>query len=101
MDIDSVVNRTLALVLWAKDENGEDDVAVFPGTLKVKDGVYFLVRQSGAGPEIRAEWFWRILEVSDDIRDTACNCGFILSWSVGDANDSHADFDSFGLQWPS
>jgi len=101
VDIDSVVNRTLALVLWATDENGEDDVVVFPGTLSVKDGAYYLIRESGTSPEIREEWFSRISEVSDDIRDSVCNCDFVLSLSVGDANDNHANFDSFGLEWPS
>ena len=37
-------NKTLALILWGKDSDGEDDVAVFPGTLIKENDLYYLQR---------------------------------------------------------
>ena len=35
------LNKTLALVLWGKSADGEDDVAVYPGVLSKSGGRYF------------------------------------------------------------
>ena len=101
MIVETAVNQTLALVLWAKDQDRADDVAVFPGMLTKRDGTYFLDRDTGPSPEIRPEWLERIPPVADEHRETLCNCEFSLSLTVGEADDAHANFECFGLRWPS
>jgi hypothetical protein len=94
------LNKTLALVLWAKDENGDDDVAVFPGTLIQEKDLYFLQRGDEARPEIRAEWLSRIKKVPDDLKETLSNCEFQLSLTVGNTENETATLEAFGLKWP-
>lgn len=67
------LNRRLALVLWAEDEKGEEDVAVFSGTLVANGGRYFLACERGQAPEILDEWLERIRPVPDDLRETLLN----------------------------
>jgi len=99
--VPDALNRTLALVLWAKDENGDDDVAVFPGTLVKENGLYFLRRDDGKNPEIRDEWMSRIKEVPKDLKETLSNCDFQLSLTVGCAESEMGSLESVGLKWPS
>lgn len=95
------LDRSLVLVLWAKDEGGEDDVAVFPGMLYERDGRYYLKRKPGKPePEILAEWLPRIVPVPEDLRETLRGCDFQLSLTVGGIADGGGDLENFGLKWP-
>ncbi|MBQ0797088.1 hypothetical protein [Zhongshania sp.] len=94
------LNKRFALVLWAEDEQGEEDVAVFSGTLIKEGNLYFLQRRSGQGPEIREEWLERIKPVDDELKETLMGCEFQLSLSVGKAISGQV-LESFGgLKWP-
>ena len=64
METEKILGNSLALVLWAKDEKGEDDVAVFPGTLMKEGTQYILQRvENETNPMILEEWLPRISEV--------------------------------------
>ena len=95
------LNKSLALVLWAKDENGEDDVAVFSGTLINVDGVYYLERESNnKNTEIKEEWLQRINSVPEELKETLMGCEYQLSLSVGSSEEISEPLENFGLSWP-
>lgn len=95
------LNKSLALVLWAKDENGEDDVAVFSGTLILSEGNYYLQREGdGPKPEIRTEWLERIKATPDDVKETLLGCDYQLTLTIGSAEGTPDSLESFGLKWP-
>ena len=92
--------RTLALVLWGKGASGEDDVAVFSGTLVELEGASYLQRDSGKVP-LEVEWLQRIASVPDDLRDTLLGCEYQLSLTVGDVDDEESEsWKRMGLTWP-
>ncbi len=94
------LNRKLALVLWAEDEEGEEDVAIFSGTLVAKGGRYFLERDREQATEILEEWLERIQPVPDHLLETLLHCDFQLPLSVGKV-ESGESMESFGgLEWP-
>jgi len=94
------LNKTLALILWGKDKNGEDDVAVFPGTLIQVNDLYYLQRSDETNPEIRPEWFPRIERVPEDLKETLLECEFQLSLTTGESENISEILESFGLKWP-
>ena len=101
MEPEDAINKQLALVLWAKDKDGEDDVVVFPGTLIHKNGNYYFKReQDGKAPKLHNEWIPRIKEVPEELKETLCNCDYQLSLTVEDINENEPGFESFGLKWP-
>ena len=101
MGYENALNKKLALVLWAKDKEGEDDVAVFPGVFTQVGGSYYLQREGeGNSPEIREEWLPRIKSVPDESRDVLMGCDYQLSLSVGNSEDVNEPLENFGLKWP-
>ena len=97
----SALNKSLALVLWGKDEKGEDDVAVFPGKLVEKGGsLHFQHDNSDAMLELHEDWPDRIKVVPADISGTLLKCSYQLSLRVGDIGDSKDAFQQTGLRWP-
>ena len=47
MSPEAAEGKPIALILWRKKENGEDDLAVFKGVLTQEDGIYHLDREAG------------------------------------------------------
>ncbi len=95
------LNKSLALVLWAEDEAGEDDVTVFSGTLiKVEDNYYLERESNNKNPEIKEEWLQRINKVPEELKETLMGCEYQLSLSVGSSEEISEPLESFGLSWP-
>ena len=94
------LNKTLALVLWSKDENGEDEVAVFSGILIKKNETFFLEREDDKNPEILEEWLSRITKIPEDLKEMLMNCEYQLALSVGDVDETPESYENFGLTWP-
>ncbi len=95
--------KTLALLLMAKTEEGDDDWAVFPGTFRKDGDRAYLERDDGHEDfEIREEWVERIRPVdNEEVRSILQNCDFFLSLSVGSIADSEREsLDTTGLKWP-
>lgn len=91
----------LALLLWAKDEHGEDDVAIIIGDLIEKDGAHFLVFDGEGSPfEIRNEWIERIRPTPPDLDVDVDGAEFLLSLSVGKSEDIDGPLEKTGLRWP-
>lgn len=99
---DCLANRSLALVLWGKTKTGEDDVVVFPGTLRQIDGRYYLERKEGSALlELSTEWMLRIKDVSEELREVLCDCELQLSLIVADIEEEDAaGYIRLGLKWP-
>ncbi len=97
-----LIGSSLALLLVGETDDGEEDWAVFTGTIKSKNGELFLDR----GPDkdnfdIRDEWLSRIYPVKEEVREILENCKFFLPLSVGTVSDDDAlDMDATGLKWP-
>ena len=93
---------SLALLLVGETEDGEEDWAIFTGTIESKDGEFFLNR----GPDkdifdIRDEWLSRIKPVKEEVREILGNCDFFLPLSVGAVSDDDAlGMEATGLKWP-
>lgn len=94
------IDKKLALVLWGKDESGEDDVVVFAGILREINGSYFLERNDGSDPEIKQAWLDRIKQIPEDIKSTLLDCEYQLSLAVDNLDGSSADYEKYGLVWP-
>lgn len=95
------INKKLALVLWAKDDAGEDDVVVYSGILVRKaTGFYFERKWDDESSEIFQEWLPRIRPVPESIKETLLNCDYQLSLSVSDAGECACELEKFGLTWP-
>jgi hypothetical protein len=94
------LNKRLALVLWSKDENGEDEVAVFSGVLIKKNKIFFLEREDEKNPKILEEWLSRITKIPEDLKEMLLDCEYQLALSVGDVDETPSSYESFGLKWP-
>ena len=95
------INKSVALVLWGEDENGEDDVAIFSGVLVSEKGRYYLRMSNGKSPEIYSEWLDRIEPTSDKVKELLFECEFHLTLSVGNVEKADSALQSFGgLKWP-
>ena len=94
--------RSLALLLVSEAEDGEEDWAIFTGTIESKDGELLLNR----GPDkdnfdIRDEWLSWIKPVKEEVREILGNCDFFLPLSVGTVNDNDVvGMEATGLRWP-
>ena len=100
MEQPNAVGRSLALILWSENSEGEDDVAVFGGTLMLKDEQFLLVRNDGAHIQLRPEWIDRIKTVDSELRETLLQCEYCISLTLGDAEGDDGPFEDFGLKWP-
>jgi hypothetical protein len=97
----AALNKSLALLLWSKNELGENDVAIYSGTLIEIGGKHFLRRRSGGSDvPFLEEWLDRILEVPVDVKDTLRSCEYRLSLSVGEIDEPGPEYVALGLKWP-
>jgi hypothetical protein len=83
-----IVGKRLALTIWGKDGNGEDEVWVHTGTVPLV--------------KLLPEWLPRIKPVSDDVRSTlrgADICLSLTSTLVPEGLDP-SEFEDIGLHHP-
>jgi hypothetical protein len=93
---------TLALILWAKDTSGADDVAVFHGRLERQGDALVLVRPDGSKLDILPEWHSRIKRPDPSVATIVSGADFTLSLSVGPLPETgdNSGFVPLGLVWP-
>ena len=94
------LDKALALVLWAKDENDDDDVAVFKGQMIEKNGMYFLQRDNNVTIEIREEWLPKIEQIPEELKEILLNCDYQLPLTVGNIENDSGISERLGLKWP-
>ena len=99
MVYEEAVGQAIALILWQKKVDGEDDLAVFKGILSFEDGIYHLDRDEGYDRELMAEWLERIDNVPPELREVLLDCDYQLSLTL-DELDLAGGLESFGFSWP-
>ena len=98
-----LTGKRLTLLLMASTKAGEDDWAVFPGTVTEEAGRLYLERGADKPRfEIRSEWIKQIRRVAEDVKAVLKHAEYYLPLQVGaipaDADDS--EFVYTGLKWP-
>jgi hypothetical protein len=95
--------KRLAMIAWAKKDDGGDDVTVFTG-IASWDGKTMTMRREPieSSLEIEMDWLERIQEVRPDLRDTLLGAEYSFSVSVGDISeaDNPSELKQTGLKWP-
>ena len=100
-DRDQLIGKQLALLLLGKDANGQEDWAVFAGTIGERDGRLVLNRRVGV-VELRDKWIERIRVPSDETRAILSGADYVVQLTVGSlpGDVSSADLETTGLRWP-
>jgi hypothetical protein len=89
----------MAILFWANDDAGEDDVARLTGILG-KDGArYFLDRGDEGRFDLVEEWIPRIKVPNESLSAMLCGASLMLSLSVG-TEEADSDWVPTGLNWP-
>ena len=98
----SLEGKRFALVMWAKDARGQDDVAVFCGTAYWKVNKLIVKFNNNSTFEIFSKWFSKIKKADGDIRDILFGADYLLTLSVGkiSENAKSSDFKKTRLKWP-
>ncbi len=103
MNAKTVDGKKLAIIAWAKDEKGEEDVAVFTGVASWNGKQLTLLRH----PEqdsfvIPNDWLSRLKEMTPDLRDILLDADFSISVSVGLLPDNAdlSQYENLPLRWP-
>lgn len=96
-----LVGRRLALLLQGEDEQGQDDWAVFTGTVREDGGRLFLDREQGA-LDLQKDWIERVQPVEPEVSEVLLGADYVLSLSVGTLPDdvSAEGLEPTGLKWP-
>lgn len=103
MTFQDSIDQPFALLLWSKNEAGEDDVAVFRGTFKKHQSDFYIDRgQNHEKFEIREEWLERVQKVPEDLVETLEGARYQLSLSVGNLGDGEdgSKYLHTGIKWP-
>ncbi len=99
MNLEEAEGKPMALILWRKKGNGEDDLAVFKGVLTQEDGVYHLDREEGYDRTLKKEWLVRIDGVPSELKEVLLECDYQLSLNLDELDDV-GGLESFGFSWP-
>ena len=94
--------RLVAVLLMGKALTGEDDWAVFTGTIHSDDCGLFLEREAKPRFEIRAEWLDRIEPVDPSLKDLLMGAAYYLPLTIGPLaeGESAENYITTGLKWP-
>lgn len=102
MNLHEYEGKPFALLLCGETENGEDDCAIFSGTAYVRNNKLYLERHGDQQDIlILTEWYERIQETNESVKDILQGSDYFITLSVGplpeDADDSYIPL---GLKWP-
>jgi len=98
----TVHGKKLALIGWAKDDEGEDDVSVFSGIARWNGTQLILDRgNDNLDFNIPNEWLQRLKSVEDEFKETLMNADYSISFSVDNLpNDKASEYILTTLKWP-
>lgn len=101
-DNPNILGKPFCVLLIGTTVDGEDEGAVFSGTLKQNESGLYLDRGESPPFEIDPEWIERIKPVGPDIKDILLNAEYYLSLSVGQIpeGESTESYVATGLKWP-
>jgi len=97
-----VDGKKLALIAWAKDAKGADDVSVFTGIAKWTGANLVLDRGEGIPSfTIPEDWVERLQSVNEELKETLLGSDYSISVSVGNIETENvSDYIFTGLKWP-
>jgi hypothetical protein len=98
-----IVGKRLALIIWGKDRNGEDEVWVHAGTVQASGSGLVLDRGNDAKRiRLLPEWLPRIKPVSDELRADLLGAEICLSLTVNPIPQGMdpSEFENIGLHHP-
>jgi len=99
-----IVGKRLALVIWGRDRNGEDEVWVHTGTVRTS-GSGFILDRGEYKPRVKLllEWFPRIEPVNEEVRSTLCRAEVYVSLTIAPIPEGMdpSQFEDIGLHHPS
>lgn len=98
----NILGKPFAVLLMGETAEGEDDWAVFSGTLEQNALGLYLDRGAKPSFEIHPEWVERIRPVGSDVKDILLDAEHYLSLSVGPIpeGESTESYVGTGLKWP-
>ena len=102
-DIATLKDKVLALIATATDEKGQEDVAVFTGTIRLSGERLFFDRGPDSKQfEIPSHWIGRFDPVVPEVKDILMGADYSISVSVGNLQHGTdlTGFESMGLKWP-
>ena len=98
-----IVGKRLALVIWGKDRDGEDEVWVHTGTVQAS-GSGFVLDRGEDKPLVKLlpEWLSRIKPVNDEVRSTLNGAEICLSLTISPVPEGvdPSEFEDIGLHHP-
>jgi hypothetical protein len=98
-----IVDKQLALVIWGEDQNGEDEVWVHTGTVRMEESGLFLDRGPDK-PQVKLlpEWLPRIEPVTEEVRSILGGAEFCVSLTVSciPESDDPSLYESIGVRHP-
>ncbi|MFT4712838.1 MAG: hypothetical protein ACJAVI_004547 [Candidatus Azotimanducaceae bacterium] len=99
MVLEEAEGKPIALILWRKKDDGEDDLAVFKGILTQQDGTYYLDREEGYDRSLTKEWLGRIDTVPMEVKAVLLDCDYQLSLNLDELTEA-GGLEKFGFSWP-
>ena len=98
-----IVGKRLALVIWGKDGDGEDEVFVHTGTVRAS-GSGFVLDRGEDKPQVKLlpEWLSRIKPVDDEVRSTLREVEICVSLTLSPIPEGMdpSEFEDVGLHHP-
>jgi hypothetical protein len=97
--------RRLAMIAWAQNPDGSDNVAVFTGIARFRGSSLIMTRTPPESSfEVPAHLLERIRHVADAFKEMLLNADYSFSVSVGsidECDESEAKLmQQTGLKWP-
>ena len=94
------INQTLAVLLWGKDADGEDDVVLMTGVLREVNGAFFVERGENPRFPLEDEWLPRIKRTNPEVLDVVSDAPFMLTLTVEKVDEVGDSYRPTGLKWP-
>lgn len=95
-----IVGKCLALIIWGKDHDGQDEVWVHTGNVRASGSGFILDRGEDV-PQVKllSEWLPRIKPVNDELRTILLGAELCLSLTVGPipVGADPSQFEDIGL----
>lgn len=93
------INRSLALLLWRKSPQNNDEVSMYCGIIRAKDGkIVFEKWEKNLDFIIQNEWLNRIKKIPENLKKDIGNCDYQLSLSVSEYDNKNS-YIKTGLKW--
>jgi hypothetical protein len=99
-----LIGKRLALVIWGKDQNDEDEVWLHTGTVR-EAGCGLILDRGADKPQVKLlpEWLPRIKPVNDELRATLRGAEISLSLTLSSIPEGMdpSQLEDIGLRHPS